>query len=827
MARRDSTREIQSIERQVMTPNIQVRSNNAAATVGEATSELGYLLANKLQEQAVYQSGLAGQKAAEEGRAPKNLMYPVTKATAAYNQAVINTEARNLATQGESMISEAYVKFANPATFNEQTPAQFNAAIDGITQGVLDATRPENRGIVKNALDQVTSRARVKMLDDAIKYDNQQTEIQFNRDLALGVEILNNASLGKDPEEIKIAQNYVDGILSDYAIINQGIANKLPDIRKKIDDQLKINSVVAEYIDAYSQGQKQAIAFINDLATKKFEGLTAEQQISATAQVLKLHQQNVRLTAEHQNEIYQGMSLKIDADMVQSPQDITQEIGDDLPTSDVYQLQRQWVNHNRAKNKALQAETIVLQARKGGPQEVAKLPNQVLNDYYAYREKTILEEINSNLAPNEPYKQQLSLTEKMQFVVAPAGAPIQDYNIDLSYGLKSADPAIALDALNAYRYGWEHRNEFGDVLKGLDSQADQIAQYVISLGDKSEVETLQLIGQAQANLNDKSDTTRQARTDRLKTFYTGAYGKRQIDGYYKQAFGVTPGRPEFDASFGEFQGLFDYYFMGVADGNAEVSLKMAQAEMRDWGTSKWGAPDDNMYSPPEKTIAFTDMGYWFDNQVGLALNKTLKNLEEQGSNIKRPTWMKKQIPEGEVSEQDLFSKNYLSTTREAAPQPGSAGSLFVTDAMLNEEGIFKRELTAVVDGIERRIYLTSTQDTRQSITGEPVYQFYYNDDFGVAQYLPNPYNPLGVAQFTAKSMGQFIPEVYDELRDEDFDKVAKKYARGEFNTKNPESWYDRFIPGQTTKRSIDELIYIRDNMERIKKEFKEENEGKQ
>lgn len=834
MARRNSSGEIPSIERQVLTPSVEVRPAQTTEA-SSAGAELGFLLANKLQDQAVYQSGLAGQLQAEEGRAPKNLPLPLTRATAAYNQAVINTETRQLSNSGANMIRETYTKFSNPATFNNETPAQFNAALDGIAQGVLDNTRPENRGAVKASLDEIASVARVKMLDDAIRYDNKQTEILFNRELELGVEALNEASLRKDASGVAIAKQNLENIYSDYSELNEPIKSKIPDIRKKIDDQLKINNVVADYIEAYSKGLDEATNFINDLATKDMEGLTAEQQIKATAEVLKLHAQNTRLTAERQNELYQGASLKIEADGYTSPIEISDQLGDDLPASDIYQLQKQWVVHNRAKNAELNAETIVLQARKGGPQEVAKLPNKTLNAYYAYREKTILNEINDNLAEGQPAKQSLSLTEKMELIVAPAGAPIPDFQIDLGYGLKSKDPVVALDALNAYRYGWTHRGEFGDVLKGLDSQADQIAQYVISLGDKSEAETLQLIGQAQTNITDKSDTTRQARKDRLDTFYKGNYGKRQIDGFYKEAFGVTPGQPEFDASFGEFQGLFDYYFMGVADGDEQVSLKMAQAQMRDWGTSKWGAPDDNMYSPPEKTIAFTDMGYWFDNQVGLALNKVLKNLEEEGTNIRRPDWMKKQIPQGEVSEQDLFTTNYLSTSREVAPPPDSAGSLFVTSAMLNQEGLFKRELTAMVDGVERRIYLTSTQDTRQSVSGEPVYQFYYNDDFGVSQYLPDPRNPLNAAQFTAKSMGQFIPEVYNELRSEDFDKVAKKYARGEFKAKNKAGILaelgnflgKQFIPGYSLNQSVDELIYIQENAKRIKDEFLKPDEDNQ
>ncbi len=821
-------KELQPIERQVFTPQVAVKTNQAYATMGEATSELGTLIANTLQDQAVYYSGVAGEQQALEGTAPKTLAPPITKATAAYNKAVLNTEARQLANQGREMIMQTYTELSNPATFNYQTPAEFNARVTGISQGILDNTRPENRALVQAQLDELAVNAKIKMLDNSISYDNAQTENNFNNELFKAQQQLREAVLTKDANQIAAAKLNIGNILDDYAQINQGIMNKLPEITRKLNDQLKTDQVVADYLQAYSQGNASAQQFITDLATRKIEGLTTEEQLTATAEVLKIHAQNQRLTNAYETEVFQGMALKINADQVGSIEQIQQEVGGKLDAADVFRLQSAWITHNRSKNKANASVGIVLNARKKGPQEVAKLSSTVLNEAYEQMVAEGVAAYNSSLAPDQPRINDLSLTQKMQNIVAPIGAPIKDFQIELSYGLKSNNPAVAMDALQAYKYGWENRETFGDVLKGLDSEADQIAQFALSTSSKSEVDQMDLIAQAQQNIKDTSDTTREARQKRLDGFYTMNAGVAEIDKYYKASFGVTPGQAQFDASFGAFQRLFDTYFMGVANGDANVAMKMAQAQMRDWGTSKWGEPDDIMYTPIEKAVSFSELGYWLPNQVGLALNKVLKNHEEQKTGIKRPEWMAKQAPTGDVSEKDLMEKNYFSTTREAAPRPGSAGSLFVTDDMLNREGLFERELTAIVDGVERRIYITSTNNTRQSASGEAVYQFYYKDDFGVAQFLEDPYNPLGAAQFSVQSLGVMLPEVYDEMRSETFDQIAADYARAEFANKNKADGVintigdflgRNLVPGYRINQDINELIYMRDNKERIKKEF--------
>lgn len=808
---------IQPIDRQVATPNANIRPNNAYATLGEATAELGNMVATKLEDQAVYYSGLAGEEDALAGKAPKTLL-PFGRASAAYTNAVIKTEARQLTNQGRQMINQTYSELSNPANFNAQTPAEFDAKVTGITQGILDNTRRENRGAVAAALDEYAGAAKLRILDDAIKYDNEQTEASFNNELALAQEQLREAIFSKDKNSIAIAQRNVGEILDDYAQINQRIMDKLPEITKKINSQAKTDMVVAEYLSVYQQGKQATQDFITDLATKPIPGLTTQEQLEATAQVLKIHKQNITLTNAYEAEVFSETTFKIDSDQYTSVEDVAFDVGDRLDAADTFRLQSHWIAHDRAAKKKRNAVGMVLAARKAGPQEVAKLSGEILNEAYEQMVFDGVAAYNSTLAPDQQPISDFTLLQKMQNIVLPNfGAPVKDYQIELAYGLKSADQVKALDALQAYKYGYANREVFGDVLKGLDSDANNIAQFALSTGAKSEVDEINLIGQAQQNIKDTSDTTRIARQKRLDSFYTGNDGSRQIDRFYKATFGASPGQAQFDASFGTFQRLFDTYFMGVADGNADVSMKMTAAQMRDWGTSKWGEPNDIMYTPIEKAVSFSNLGYWLDNQVGLALNRVLKNHETEKTGIKRPKWMVEQIPEGNVSEKDLMEKNYLSTTRGAVTP---SNQLFVvTDEMLNQEGLFNRELSAIVDGVERRIYITSTDNTRQSASGESVYQFYYKDDYGVAQFLPDPYNPLDVAQYSVQPLSVMLPEVYDTLRSEDFDSVANSYAQAEAKMIHPTNLLEDIIPFIGIGKRVKQRIYTEQNKERIKQEF--------
>lgn len=817
-------REILPIDRSVYTPSADIQASNVYSKLGEAVSSIGFMAAGLLADRAVEASEQVGALHAEQGRAPEKLMPGITRATRAYNKGVTEAEARTLSLQGREMILGAYARMSDPSSFNSQTPAEFDATVDGIIEGVLENTRNENRAEVRNALSSVASQAKIGMLESAVKYDNKQTMVQFQTEYDAVSELLKEARFTKDRESIKTAENLMNTVLNDYAERNEQIKSQLPEIRKALAEEEKVQTLVADYIESYAQGTQDQ--FLNNLAKEKPAGYTEDEYLKAASEVLKIDAQNKRLTREQENTSYQQAVFGIYTGQIRSPQEIVNQYGEVLPAADIYKLSSLWVNHNRAQFQKDESVAIVEEARQGGANEVAKLPNKVLNSYYEKKQEDILNEVNANLQPDEPPRTQLSLLERMQLIVAPAGAPIEDFNIDLQYALKGADPAKSADAINAYRYAWSNREIFGDVLKGLDSTADQIAQYTLSLNSKSEVEDLALINQAQENIKDKSDTTRIARSDRLKTFYSMNSGVSEIDSFYKQSFGIWPGTAQFDAHYGAFQKLFDHYFMGVANGDQDVAMKMAQAQMRDWGTSKWGAPNDMMYSPPEKTVAFSNMGYWLDNQMLLGLDQALSALEEQpGSNIKRPKWMKDAIPDGNISQQDLFAKNYSSTTREAAIglSPGNPAWNFVTDEVLNTEGLLdKRQLSAVIDGIERPVYIASTNNTRTSFNGQTVYQWYYKDDFGVAQYLPDPNNPLGVAQITLEAMNDFIPEVFREINDKDFDAMSKKYAKAEFEQKNPLAWYDHlFGTGEGLGRDIDKYRYVQRNKERIKELFKQ------
>ncbi len=192
-----------------------------------------------------------------------------------------------------------------------------------------------------------------------------------------------------------------------------------------------------------------------------------------------------------------------------------------------------------------------------------------------------------------------------------------------------------------------------------------------------------------------------------------------IQSSYKQTYGVLPSTANTDAHYGTFQKLFDNYFMGVADGSQTIALSLTQNSLRDWGKSKYGQPDAMMYAPPELAIPFAKVGHWMDNQIGEAINGLLTKNEQQFMDI-----------------------NYYP----------------------------KR--SALVNGIEREIYIQSSKNTRTSEYPGEVYQFYYLDDYGVKQYLSDPNNPLAAASWLAVEMYDFVPSVYRQMSKESFDEMA-------------------------------------------------------
>src|SRR5690554_6320545 len=94
------------MQRSILTPDIAVQPTRAFEQMGEAAASLQTLLAHKAQELAVDEAVREGVRDVEEGRTPKELAFPFTKATKAYNEAVANTEKRRLALTAQKQIQE-------------------------------------------------------------------------------------------------------------------------------------------------------------------------------------------------------------------------------------------------------------------------------------------------------------------------------------------------------------------------------------------------------------------------------------------------------------------------------------------------------------------------------------------------------------------------------------------------------------------------------------------------------------------------------------------------------------------------------------------------
>lgn len=738
-------KKIEPIERQALTPNANIRPAQTAATLGEATAQLGQLASDILKTGSVYYSGLAGAEEGAAGTAPKVLLPPVGEASVAYNNAVLKAESRKLTNQARDMILQTYTELSNPATFNAQTPAQFNARVTGIAEGILENTRPELRESVKAQIEEYAAVAKLKMVGESINYDNKKIELDFNEEKNKAQNQLSEAlySYATNKSEankklVELAQYNLASVLDDYSQINQQIMDKLPEITREINEQVKVDMVVGEFLQSYNEGKE--VQFLDNLTKNKPEGFTQAEYLKAMQKVLQIENSLQSAEQRYNQEQYYKAHYEIQTNQINSLDELKQQYGNKVPAATFYSLSEALFNKKKTEDSIYTVEAT----RRYGAQEVAKLPNKVLNDYYVEKEKQLVQEFNSNLPEGATPIARLNLAQRAERIVLPAGAPIQDFLTDLSYGLKSANPETAMDALNAYRVLFQNQGNFGDTLKGLDSDADDIAQYVLAIGDTSEADLFNLITTAQNNVNDRKDATFVARRDRLQKFYTLKDGVNIIQSTYKKAYGVTPNTPNNDAHFGTFQKLFDNYFMGVANGSDTIAVKMAQNALRDWGTSRFGEKDNYMYAPPDLSVPFANVGYWMDNQVGEALNNLLAGLEQLESGYARPKWMVDvSINESTTDDQIMGTKYYP-------------------------------KYSALVNGIEREIYIQSSKNTRTTSFPGEIFQFYYLDDYGVKQFLPDPNNTLSAGTWIAQQMYEYVPQAYNAIKDETLDQVARE-----------------------------------------------------
>lgn len=733
-------KELQPIERQVSTPQVNAGNNTAYAQMGEATSKISNLLAEQLSNQAAYQSGLAGQQMALEGRAPKNLAFPFTKATAAYNDAVVKIETNQLVTEGRNQLLEAYAMMADKSKFNEQTPAIFKARIEGIEQGILEAARPENRAAIKEGLSPLLSRVQFNMLNDSINYDNEKVLNSLKLDLDKAEKIRQEAYLTGNKSAIAEANRNIGDILENYRKISKQVEDKLPEITQKLNESAIIAQEVSSYMAAREAGESQK--FLAGFAKNKPEGLTIEQHFTALQKMLAM--QSTFDSAESANQSLAKQLIQNDMNNPYSPNYINSlESLQAHPGYGVLSpLQQQQIfgaflqaqsEENKRSEKITGALAEISYGRAGA------VDKGTINEIFDSRLKQF-EQITgtqANLA------QQFNMVQELQ-------TNVKRFDSLIKAKLTSMDPLQVLEASQVYATAVLADKEN---LIDLSGDAETIAQKMVTLlegtNNPSEESIKSVINQVTKL---KTDAEVKSRYDKATATLT-----ERGPTLYKELFDAKPD-PFMD--HGAYT-VFKTAYLNAFDraGSEEEALRIVKKEMRGWNKSPWFKDNVLGQGAPELENPLSNGTYNIRNQLVVAVDYLVRENNKQVTPKNGKYKMKllgAPIPEKFSPDEFVFKplgyKDTAGTTAQTAVGPIATreDSFFPTETPIYVE----------VDGHKSKISIDSNRQTRAT-DGTWSYGIFYQDREGVYQQFKDPKSHDGLAYVTIKDLDKIVPSVFE------------------------------------------------------------------
>lgn len=735
--------------RQVSLPATNVNTGNGLTQLSNATQAVGQLITERLNDVAISKAATQGEADVQEGRQPKNLALPLTRATKAYNDAVTNTEARRLVQTGEQMINESLANSKNPATFNSGTPAKFHSEIEGIKSGILETTRPENREHVREALDRLSAHASLNMLQHSIDFDNKQAKFNMQKDVTGLLEARRNAAISGDTERLAGIDQALDQTIGDYSTMNAEIARVAPYLKQDIAAHKEVDKKLAGYTEALHN--KTTAQFLSDLAENK-EKLPFNVWQDAVKAVVALDQTESRLkndiNAQQVAQVELGIqngNIQNEADIMNFPElTVPQQLGamkalnrkqaEQMKQGAQYITAQQNILSDRAswnsadtKNKMFQSQIMAMEQKTGKPATLIDMAQSVLgqSDFAASGMPGI-----------------------------GMGTSVPAFDATMNGKLTGKDPVATAQAAMVYENMVNTQGKPNSV--NITGEALSVATLFNELnnGGTTPEQAAQQAIDVVLNAKEPEIAQRIERFNKTLAHINPSTGQNMLAGKFKDAFGQNPKAFGSDQAFRVFQDIYRANY--VSSNSEEAAYNATKYAMRAWGTSSYFDKGFVGQPVPEKEVPITNVGNAFGNQIVSNLqgyinrNKAAREANP-GLNLPVVEWAdQKQTITGAESEQDkVFKKMTLG----------------------NHPRI-------KINGHETDVVLMPSATSR---LGQGVnYLFGVYDQFNNLNPLKDATNPVDqVARFAPKELSLWAPGIATEETDKNLRSVALKVQQQE------------------------------------------------
>lgn len=782
--------------RAALTQGQNIATGSAFESLGNAAIEVSSLISNKVTQLAVEDAAKRGASDATGGVAPDSLAIALTPATKAYNDAVNKTEATHIVTSASKQIQEAYLKYTNPETFKPESPAHFQAELNGIMQGTLENARDSNRAEIQAALEKVEAHASVQMLQHSIKYDNQRVNAQYHDDIQDLIEQRRDAAIKGDSEALNAIDAHIESAIDNYGQMSQAIKTTEPEIRRKLEKVRQVDEVISSYTKAASEGESDK--WLSDFA-KNTHGLDASVWQESAKDVLTIHNTQKRLSNDLNAQAYAKASFGVQSGLINSADQI--QSLDNITVAQQYTLMSSLMHAQASTTKHVAGVFDAQKNIKNGTS--ALIPSQVKSAMFDDAVNNLEQEKNAPASLADMSKSILGTNDHPASGLpnTPLGTNVSKFDSLVEANLLSQDPIKTAQASMVYQDMVGSQQQPSSIKISGKALSVATLYHTLSQGDTTPQDAANLA------INSVLRADEPEFKQRNKTFNQNFTAKK-LNSTFKDMFGTKVDAFKTNAALGMMTDTLKAHYLAAS--SEQSAIDATKYEMRSWGTSEY-FPDGLVAQPvPEKELSVTSVGYAFQNQIrvgfqGVIDRNTIARAQDKTSGIPVIEWSdpKQNIDVSKITDEDKVMQplGFIGLGDDKSVSPGAPSTVVSEEIALFGAGGFgaaNRKPRIKVDGHESELVIVPGPDSR---LGDGVrYTYGYHDKFNNLQLIPDAQNnPTGLAQFAPKELDQWAPTIMeaknqDALREEAI-KIKKTQLKQTIdNVRKNASVWDKLTP---------------------------------
>lgn len=756
-------REYQIQQRQFSEQRLTLPSTSAQGRFAELMNQAANKIGQKVVENNVQAAALRGAEDVISGKKPQKLAPGINAATNAYNNAVIKTEQSvNYATFVQ-MSNQAAYDVTKPGALNANSPEQYNAKAKSLMEGILGGTLPQNRDALAFQMYQTSANTALKIQGKADeKVFKQNKEMSSFALTAIEGQMSDALFNGNLEQASQYKKQYLEDLnYSEKAGYISLAEKKASEHLLELKEIESLYSGMAAKISNLAPGEIEGALY--KLATEVPENLTQEEYQLAIKSFSAEAAKHKRLKESFQTVTVAQLENAINRNEITSESDLAnyQDQISALQYENVlnklYRKQNQELSKNAKVGVALERIKLGagLQNLKMSDDIVEAAFSQVKESYLAQKKDqnknqneflTIEDEAEILKQFNRPVP---SINERIKYSLNSANSESELSNIEWSLGLLRS---VAKDKPNTVNLTAEER--------AIANTANAAIVY-------SATPAKEAIEAARAKIN-VDPVTLEAR--RLR--YQQSLGSQQknIKSSYESMFG---GNWQNDPhAFGTFTTLYEAFSL-LNDSN-EVTLESVKQVMSPvFGKSRYIPKDSVGYMPLEKVVPFSNDGSWLNNQLKLKMYDIAQS--------------HKNAPAGEISIDEKIRwdgvappESINSETLYRLPIATKKMDKYALNSPAEESEIYIK-----IKGESRKVYYQSDGTARQGDNEKvKVYPYTLNPITNKPEMIIDPNSPTGYATIYIDGLDEFIPSVYDRLKDEPMTDAVNETAIEMFKKEN-------------------------------------------